>query len=99
MKNPAFDLPNAVMITAVGANEIATRDQAHQHGLLTYYLLQAFRGEAADEPGQVTVERLEQYLKEKVSQLAEELRNRKQTPQVLAASSTEVLARLADPGA
>ena len=95
VENPAMQLPAGLVVTATGPEEIATWDTAHQHGLLTFYLLQAFRGEAADEQGRVTVAKLTQYLKEKVPQAAEELKHRKQTPQVItAANQEEVLVQL-----
>jgi hypothetical protein len=94
VQNLAMNLPNGLVITATGPQEIATWDRPHQHGLLTYYLLEGLRGEAADEQGRVTAGRLEQYLKEKVPQAAEELRHRKQMPQVVAVDSNQVLAQL-----
>jgi formylglycine-generating enzyme required for sulfatase activity/uncharacterized caspase-like protein len=92
--NPAFDVPNGLIITATGPQEIATWDQPHGHGLLTYYFLQALRGEAADEQGRVTVETLEQYLRDKVPQKAQELRHRNQMPQITALDRSAVLAQL-----
>jgi uncharacterized caspase-like protein len=93
-KRPVAALPNGLVVTATGPGEIATEDKTHQHGLLTYYLLEALHGDAADEQGRVTAGRLEQYLEEKVPQAAEELRHRKQMPQVVAVDSNQVLAQL-----
>jgi formylglycine-generating enzyme required for sulfatase activity len=94
VKNSIVELPNELVVTASGAQEIATWDRQHQHGLLTYYFLHALHGEAADEQGRVTVERLKEYLQEKVPRAAEELRHRKQMPQVVAVDSNQVLAQL-----
>ena len=66
VENPAMELAGGLVVTATGPQEIATWDMAHQPGLLTYYLLQAFRGEAADEQGRVTVASLTRYVQEKV---------------------------------
>ena len=91
---PLPELTNGVVISATGPREVATWDREHRHGLLTYYLLRALRGEAADEKGRVTAAQLESYLKEKVPQAARELRQRNQTPQVTALEPGRLLAQL-----
>jgi sugar lactone lactonase YvrE len=91
---PLPELPTGLVVTATGPREVATWDREHRHGLLTYYLLRALRGEAADEKGRVTAAQLERYLKEKVPQAARELRQRNQTPQVTAQEPGRLLAQL-----
>lgn len=92
--SPVAQLPNGLAIAATGPGEIASWQPEAQHGLLTYYLLRALRGEAADEKGRVTAAELERYLKEKVPKAAEQLRQRNQTPQVIAQDAGRVLAQL-----
>ncbi|MBI1749310.1 MAG: PEGA domain-containing protein [Acidobacteria bacterium] len=93
VESPAATLPNGVVITATGAQGIASSHRESRHGLLTYFLLQALRGEAADEKGRVTVAALERYLKENVIQEARK-RSRSQEPQVASLDAARVLAEL-----
>ena len=86
-------LPNSITITASGAAELASDHPERPHGLMTYYWLRAMRGEAADDTGRVTPDRLKQYLQEKVLAAARGIQ-RTQTPEVLAAQPNLELARL-----
>jgi hypothetical protein len=92
--NPAQTLANGIVISASGAREIATWYRDRKHGLMTYYWLLAMRGEAGDAQGRVTPEGLKRYLQEKVPQMAQVLRGRKQTPDVVALNTDRVLAQL-----
>ncbi len=92
--NPLGLLSNSVIITASGANEIATWYRESRHGLTTYFWLRAMRGEAGDAEGRITSNQLQQYLRERVPPVAQQLRGRNQTPTVIAAQPDTVLARL-----
>jgi hypothetical protein len=92
--NPAQTLTNGTVISASGAREIATWHRDRKHGLMTYYWLLGMRGEAGDAQGRVTPESLKKYLQEKVPAMAQTLKGRKQTPDVVAAAADRVLAQL-----
>jgi uncharacterized caspase-like protein len=94
VENPAQTLTNGVVISASGGREIATWYSDRRHGLMTYYWLLAMRGEAGDAQGRVTPEGMKRYLQEKVPQKAQELRGRRQTPDVIALNTDRVLAQL-----
>ena len=96
---PEGALPSGLVITAGGANEVASWYRERQHGLLTFYLLRALQGEADPEgKGRVTVEGLRRYLQDKVSARAEQLHQRKQIPQVISSiGETRLVAHLANP--
>ncbi len=58
-----------VIITASSANEVSAEDKKLQHGVFTYYLLEALRGKAdIDKDGLITVDETYQYVSDKVSQ-------------------------------
>jgi WD40 repeat protein len=98
---PSGVLPSGVVITAGGSNEVATWYRERGHGLLTYYVLRGLKGEADPEGrGNVTVESLRHYLDAKVPAKAQQLRNRKQMPQVITGLGAEsLLVRLSRPPA
>lgn len=91
---PVQELPNSVVIAASGASEIATWYRERNHGLMTYFWLRAMRGEAADSEGRVSASGLEQYLREHVPPMAQQLRNRNQVPQVISTRADSLLAQL-----
>ncbi len=94
VENPAASFPNGIVVTATGAQEIATWYRERRHGLLTYYLLQAFRGEGANPDGQLSPGSLAKYLSEKVPAAARQIRGRVQNPQVVSSNPDQVLAQL-----
>jgi hypothetical protein len=56
-----------VIITASAANEVSVEKDELQHGVFTYYLLEALKGAAdADRDGTVTVDEAYRYVSEKV---------------------------------
>jgi hypothetical protein len=58
-----------VIITASAANEVSVEKDDLQHGVFTYYLLEALKGAAdADGDGAVTVDEAYRYVSEKVPQ-------------------------------
>jgi hypothetical protein len=93
VENAAQALDVDLLVAASGKSEIASDHPEHPHGLMTYYWLRAMRGEAADNQGRVTPERLKQYLQEKVSSIARTMQ-RRQTPEINAAKPNLELARL-----
>jgi len=94
VENPALLLTNGLVITAGGSREIASWYQDRKHGLMTYYWLRAMRGEAGDSQGRVTPEGLKHYLQERVPPMAQQLRGRNQTPDVIANTSDRVIVQL-----
>jgi TonB family protein len=89
------DLDKTVLntITASAASEVASDHPDRPHGLTTYYWLRAMRGEAADQQGRVTPERLKHYLENNVSAAAR-MMGRTQTPEIRFAQPDLELARL-----
>jgi hypothetical protein len=58
-----------VIIAASAPNEVSVEKDELQHGVFTYYLLEALRGEAdSDRDGAVTLDEAYRYVSEKVSQ-------------------------------
>ncbi len=58
-----------VIMTASSANEVSAEDKKLQHGVFTYYLLEALRGKAdIDKDGLITVDETYRYVSDKVSQ-------------------------------
>ncbi len=56
-----------VIITASAANEVSVEKDDLQHGVFTYYLLEALKGAAdSDRDGAVTVDEAYRYVSEKV---------------------------------
>jgi hypothetical protein len=93
VNDPAESLTNGLVITASGAAEIASDHPQQPHGLMTYYWLRAMRGEAADDQGRVTPQKLKQYLQQNVSNVARSIQ-RAQTPEVVAALPNSEVVRL-----
>ena len=94
VENPAGSLPNGIVVTATGAQEIATWYRERRHGLLTHFFLQAFRGDGANADGRLSPATLQKYLSEKVPVAAREIRGRVQNPQVVSSNPDEVQAQL-----
>ncbi len=68
-------------ILATGGLERALEDEKHRHGLFTYYLLRALRGDAdTNRDGEVTLEETAAYLSQKVLWASKAHHNREQRP-------------------
>jgi len=86
-KDPSYllDGKGAMIITASSGREIASWDDDHKFGLLTYYLLEGVSG-TADVAGNndeaVTLDELKEFLEDEVGYQARRKYGRKQTPQV-----------------
>jgi hypothetical protein len=94
VENPAGSLPNGIVVTATGPQEIATWYRERRHGLLTHFFLQAFRGEGANADGRLSAATLAKYLSEQVPVVARQIKGRVQNPQVVSLNPDEVLAQL-----
>jgi hypothetical protein len=56
-----------IILTASGANEVSTENDALQHGVFTYYLVEGLKGTAdRDRDGLITVSEAYQYVSEQV---------------------------------
>jgi uncharacterized caspase-like protein len=56
-----------VIITASGANEVSAEDDALQHGVFTYYLIEGLKGRADyDADGMITVDEAYRYVSDAV---------------------------------
>ena len=54
-------------MTASAANEVSAEDDALQHGIFTYYLIEGLRGRADyDSDGLITVDEAYRYVSEEV---------------------------------
>jgi uncharacterized caspase-like protein len=74
---------NTVVLSATGSNQVSASDPRARHGLLTYYLLAALRGEAdARGDGVITADELYAYVKPAVERAAK-LQNVEQTPNLM----------------
>lgn len=92
VSNPMLKVKNGVVFTASSSKEVSSWYHKKQHGLFTYFFLQGLRGRAdKDNDGQVTVNELEDYVKNNVTEQARQL-NRVQTPEVTGAKE-KVLVR------
>jgi hypothetical protein len=91
---PVQSMPNGLVISASGPREIATWYSDRKHGLMTYYWLHAMHGEAGDAGGRVTPDSLRRFLQDKVPVMAQQLRGRNQTPDVIADAPDRILAQL-----
>jgi len=75
-----------VVLTASGANQTANDFGAVKHGLFTYYLLKALKGDAdKDGDGWVTGKELYDYVRENVSNDAADQLQAEQVPSILPA--------------
>ena len=84
---------NMIVFAAASGSQISSSYPEKKHGLFTYFLLKALRGDAdEDGDGVVTVEEAEAYIVENVGRTAGQL-DREQTPQVLGLRKNRSLVR------
>jgi len=81
------------VLTAASADQVASWDEENEHGLFTWYLLQALQGEADKGPfgngdGNVTVAETQAYLDEEMTYAARRRFRRKQTASVRGTEET-----------
>ncbi|MBI5884439.1 MAG: caspase family protein [Elusimicrobia bacterium] len=73
---------NTVVLAATGSDQISTHFPDAEHGMLTYFLLKALRGEAdADKDGRVTTREIYDFVLPSVEREARKL-NVEQTPTI-----------------
>ncbi|MCP9470375.1 MAG: hypothetical protein NNA31_10295 [Nitrospira sp.] len=82
---PRWDLNGETMIQMIGGESFKTglEDDAHRHGLFTYYFLRGLRGEAdTNQNGFVTLGELAGYVRQKVTWAAKSRFNAEQRPMI-----------------
>ncbi|MCA1957845.1 MAG: hypothetical protein LDL14_04855 [Nitrospira sp.] len=82
---PRWDLNGTTMIQMIGGESFKTglEDDAHRHGLFTYYFLRGLRGEAdTNHNGFVTLGELAGYVRQKVTWVAKSRFNAEQRPMI-----------------
>ncbi len=80
---PRWDLNGEAMIHMISGESFKTglEDDAHRHGLFTYFFLRGLRGEAdTNQNGFVTLEELAGYVRQKVTWAAKSRFNAEQRP-------------------
>jgi uncharacterized caspase-like protein len=80
---PQWNPPGSSTLHVIGVNGIGQglEDDQHQHGLFTYYLLRALRGEAdLNRDGDVTLGETVTYLSQKVRWASKTRMNQEQRP-------------------
>jgi hypothetical protein len=85
---PKWDQPGGTIIRLIGGEGLtkALEDDAHRHGLFTYYLLRGLRGEAdTNRDGDVTLQEVAGYVSQKVSWASKSQFNTDQHPQMIPA--------------
>ena len=93
VENPVLASENMIVFAAASGSQISSSYPEKKHGLFTYFLLKALRGDAdEDGDGVVTVEEAEAYIVENVGRTAGQL-DREQTPQVLGLRKNRSLVR------
>ncbi len=82
---PRWDLNGTIMIQMIGGESFKTglEDDAHRHGLFTYFFLRGLRGEAdTNHNGFVTLGELAGYVRQKVTWAAKSRLNAEQRPMI-----------------
>jgi hypothetical protein len=82
---PRWDLNGTIMIQMIGGESFKTglEDDAHRHGLFTYFFLRGLRGEAdTNHNGFVTLGELAGYVRQKVAWAAKSRFNAEQRPMI-----------------
>jgi hypothetical protein len=101
---PRWDPSGSTILRLISADRLSKglEDDKHRHGLFTYYLLRALRGDAdTNRDGEVTLDEVAGYVSQKVVWAAKSQFNAEQRPLFLPAikpgdhSTTLVLAKLA----
>ena len=85
MKSKAPEIPpNVTVISAGGANQMASWEKDKSHGLFTKYFLKGMSGEA-DKNGDsvVSLDELDDYLKDTMTYYARRYYGRDQTAQIV----------------
>ena len=83
VNDPTLKLKNAAVFTSASGDEISSWYPEKKHSLFTYYFLKGIQeGETLFHTDELRVRDLETYVKQKVSNQAMIMKNRKQTPQV-----------------
>ncbi|MCP9449332.1 MAG: caspase family protein [Nitrospira sp.] len=83
---PHWDLNGTAMIQMIAGESFKTglEDDAHRHGLFTYYFLRGLRGEAdTNQNGFVTLGELGGYVRQKVTWAAKSRFNTEQRPMIV----------------
>jgi len=90
---PSIHSEKLVVFAASTGEQFSSGYPAKKHGLFSYYLLKGLRGEAdADKDKKLTVEEMQSYLVENVTQTAGQL-DREQTPTLIGINKQRVLVK------
>jgi WD40 repeat protein len=81
IENPVLQSEKILVVAAASGEQVSSAYPDKRHGIFTYYLLKAFRGEASKTKS-LRADELESYLTEHVKRTAANL-DREQTPQLL----------------
>lgn len=101
VENPIMGMKNGLVLTASKADQISSWYPEKQHGLFTYYFLNAFQtGEEGtdmladqDGNGAITGSEMGTYLSEHVTEQARRMYGRTQNPQIMGQDKDRVLVR------
>lgn len=97
VKNPAVSINNSLIVSASSGDQISSWYPEMRHGLFTYFLLKAIKGEAdINNNGTLTLDELKLYLTDQnngIPYFARRLHNRIQTPTFLSNGYKEEIVR------
>jgi hypothetical protein len=88
---------NCVVMASCNEDERSMEWSARKQGVFTYWLCRGLEGAAADDNGRVTIDKLNTYIHERVSQTVEQELNAQQTPQRFGKVSGEPVVLMLQP--
>ncbi|TAJ08014.1 MAG: hypothetical protein EPO61_11260 [Nitrospirae bacterium] len=84
VENPLLAKGKVVVLAASGGGQVSSTYNQQSHGLLTYFFLKGFQGEAdANHDGRIELRELYEYLKPQVERTARREFHNEQQPQLL----------------
>ena len=90
IKNPILTTENMAVFSASRGEQYSSAYPKKQHGLFTYFLLKGLKGKAKGSDKKITLDELQQYIYENVSQTAGYL-DKEQNPTFISKDKTRVL--------
>jgi len=90
IKNPILTTENMAVFSASTGEQYSSAYPEKQHGLFTYFLLKGLKGEATGSDKEITLDELQNYIRENVSNTAGYL-DKEQTPTFISKDKTRVL--------
>lgn len=90
IKNPILTTENMAVFSASRGEQYSASYPEKQHGLFTYFLLKGLKGKAKGSDKKITLDELQQYIYENVSQTAGYL-DKEQNPTFIGKDKTRIL--------